>query len=118
MLSRERKRPPFFLMAISLLLIWWLITSIVDSFGPTYADELASFEAKYGVDSSQIAGCWDERGGEWVNTCEARAENSVNTDWIFPAMLLLVAGPTTIGAYVDYRKFTKTSESDEPSDQE
>ncbi len=91
-----KRKIPWPAVIVSGLLFLWTVAS---ASAPTYGSRLASFESQYGVDSSEISGCWSERGGEWVNTCASRAELG-EYGWLFPGTLFLIVALSTLFLYI------------------
>lgn len=81
------RRIPWFWLTLSALTLWWLAASLIGR-SSNYSSRLANFEASYGVNSSNIGGCWSERGGLPVNTCASRAEAS-QVEWVAPLTLFI-----------------------------
>lgn len=110
----EKRKIPKLLLAMSLFTLWWTVSVFLED-GPfnNYATRLSEFEAKYGVDSSQIDGCWGERGGEWVNICASRSEDA-GSAWIIPLVFFLFFSIWTVLKYLDSSNKFPASDNPEP----
>jgi hypothetical protein len=114
----ETRKVPKLLLGVTLLMLWWTVSVFIED-GPfsNYGTRLSEFESSYGVDSSEIAGCWGDTGGEWVNTCASRA-NDAGWAWVFPFVFFLFFAAWTAFRYLGGSIQTKSdgeAESENPS---
>ncbi len=113
---KEARKIPKLSLGVTLLMLWWTVAVFIED-GPfnNYRTRLSSFEATYGVDSSDIAGCWGDQGGEWVNTCASRADDA-GWAWITPLFIFLFSALYTAYKYVGSAEQAKSPKEDESDD--